>query len=94
MHDARGLDHALLLETEIADVLEQPLTVAEHERHDVQLQLVDQPRRQVLLHGVRAAGDQDVAITGRLIGSVERRCDPSVTKKNVVPPSIGCGSRA
>jgi drug/metabolite transporter (DMT)-like permease len=49
-HDAVALvDHELVagdlerLEVELADAVEQPLTLAEHERHDVHPQLVDQP---------------------------------------------------
>ena len=37
MHDARSLDHTFLFETEVADLLEKALPVAEQERDDVPL---------------------------------------------------------
>jgi hypothetical protein len=42
----------------------------------VEVQLVEQARREVLLHGARAAGDRDVLVAGGGAGLVERRLDP------------------
>jgi hypothetical protein len=47
--DAGRLDRTHLLDLEVADVLEQPVTVPEQDRDDVQPELIDQPGGQVLL---------------------------------------------
>ena len=66
---------------------------AERGRHDVQPQDVEESRGQVLVHGVGAAGDRDVAAVGALRACARADAIPSVTKWKVVPPSIGTGSR-
>jgi two-component system cell cycle response regulator len=53
----RGGDDLDGFEDGIADVLEQPLARAQDDRNDVQVELVEQPRREVLPHRACAAGD-------------------------------------
>ena len=53
-----GLDGAHLLESEFADVLEQPLAVTEQDRDDVELELIDQPGGEVLLGDAGASSQQ------------------------------------
>ena len=64
---------------------------AERERHHVQPQLVDEARGEELVRRVGAAGDRDVAIAGRFRACAKADSTPSVTKVNVVPPSISSG---
>ena len=40
----------------VADAIEQPLTAAEERRHHVDLHLVHEPGREILLCGTRSAG--------------------------------------
>ena len=47
-----------------AELVEQPNAVAEEERGDVDLELVDQPGREVLLNDVCAARDGNVLVAG------------------------------
>jgi hypothetical protein len=75
-----------------ADALEEACLATEKERDDVQLELVDQPRRQVLIDHVGAAAADDVLPGRRLARLVEGRVDPAVTKVNVVSASVS-GSR-
>ena len=61
MRDSRSLDDPCLLQFEaVSDVVEQPLAAAEEERNDVDLELVQEPRSEVLLDYVRASGDQQL----------------------------------
>src|ERR671914_456345 len=64
--DPRRVDGADLLELEVADILQQPLAVAEQDRDDVELELIDEPRGEVLLHDVGPSPDQHVVSAGRL----------------------------
>jgi hypothetical protein len=57
-------------------VLERSLAGSEHDRDDVQGELVEQPGREVLAHGARAAGDRDVQVAGRGLSPLERGLDP------------------
>lgn len=75
VRDGRRVDHLHRLELRVADPLEQPLARREDHRDDVQVQLVEQVRREVLLHGARAAGDRDVLAAGGRTRSLERRVD-------------------
>ncbi len=95
MCDAGRLDGPDLLESHIRlpEVVEEPRTATEQHRNDVQLELVQQSRRQILLTDVAAAPQLDVLPAGGLLRLLERGLDPSVTKWNVVPPSISTGSR-
>ena len=64
---SRSFDGPDLLERQVrADAVEEPRAAAEHQRDDVQLELVDQPRRQVLVDGIGASADRDVLAGGRL----------------------------
>ena len=49
----------------IADVLKQPLSSSEDDRHDVQVKFVQQTCDQILLYRARAAGNRDVTVAGR-----------------------------
>ena len=42
----------------------QPLTGPEDDRDDVQVKLIEQPGREILLHGARAARDGNILIAG------------------------------
>jgi hypothetical protein len=57
------------------EVIEEPLTAAQQDRHDRQVQVVDQAGVEVLLDGGGTAADPDVGSSGRLRGSSERRLD-------------------
>src|SRR5439155_410770 len=59
-----------------ADVLEQPLAVAEHDRNDVKLEPVDRAGGQVLLDDARPTSEQDVLVAGDVPRLVERGPDP------------------
>ena len=75
-HRRRG-DHLDWFEGGIADVLEQPLPCPEDDRDDVEVELVEQPGREVLLHSACAAGDRDVLVAGRRPGLLQRGLDPA-----------------
>src|SRR5215216_4054370 len=64
------------LQLRVADVLEQPLAATEHDRDDVEVELLEQAGGEVLLDRVGAAGDQDVLLAGRRAGLLERGVDP------------------
>jgi hypothetical protein len=70
------------LEVDVRDVVEQPLARAEHHRREVQPQLVDVPRGQVLAQGLRAARDRDVAVAGRRAGLVQRSRRSAITSSS------------
>src|SRR4029453_11971497 len=55
---------------------EEPCPAAEDQRDDVQLELVDEPSRQVLVDDVGAAADEHVLPASRVPCPVERRLDP------------------
>src|ERR1044072_5517517 len=68
VRDTRGLDGTDLLELHlrVSEVVEEASTVAEQHGNDVELELVEQSRRQVLLNNVAAAPENDVfARSGR-----------------------------
>ena len=74
--DTGRLDRTHLLESEAAHVVEQPLAVTEHDRDDVELELVDQPCGQVLLDDVGASTEQHVQPASGLLRLLERGPDP------------------
>jgi hypothetical protein len=78
---------------ELADAVKQPGAVAEHHWSDVQPQLVDRSRRQVLVHRIGASGDRDIRLARSLPRLLQRRLDPVGDERNVVPPSIASGAR-
>ena len=89
--DRRGSARA---RSRAAEVVEQAGAPAEHEGHDGDLELVDQARRQVLLGDARAAADRTSWSPATSFACSSADSIPSVTKWNVVPPSISTGSRA
>ena len=64
MRGRRGVDHLQQLEPGTT-VAEEPDAAAQEQRRDVDPQLVDEARVQVLLYDVRAAGELDVSFAGR-----------------------------
>ena len=60
--EAGAADRLERLEGEVADAVEQPLAGAQHHRHEVQPQLVDEPGREVLARDRGAAGERDVRL--------------------------------
>ena len=60
----------------VPEVVEEPGTAAEQHRHDVELELVQQPRCQVLPTDVTAAPERHVLAVGRLPCPFERGLDP------------------
>ena len=94
MRDPGRLERAKLLELQVRpDTVEQTRTSAKEDRRDVQLQLVDQAGRQVLVDDVGAAADEDVLVAGGLARSLEGGSIPSVTKVKVVSERTS-GSRS
>jgi hypothetical protein len=75
VHDSGRLDcwDVVELEPGVAEVVEQSGAVAEQERDDCELQLVEQPRRQVLQGDAGAARDQDVVAAGCVSRPVRAR---------------------
>src|SRR5262245_93966 len=59
------VDHLDRLERGVADVLEQTLSRAQDDWHDMQVELVEEPSLEVLPDRVRTAGDHDVACSSR-----------------------------
>jgi hypothetical protein len=59
----------------VADAVEQPLAGAEHDRREMQAQLVEQPGVEAMAHRLGAAGDGDVPGTGRVAGLGEGRLE-------------------
>jgi hypothetical protein len=75
---AGGLDHPGALELDLPGaevVAEQANTVAEEHGDDVELQLVEEPRLEVLLRDVRAAAHRDVLVARSRPGLLERGFD-------------------
>ena len=83
------------------EIVQGSLAPAQQDRHDHEVQLVDQRRAEVLPDGGGTPADEDVLVTGRLGGGTEGGLDPSVDEVEgrsplefeVVPPSIWSGSR-
>jgi len=75
--DAWPLDGLHLLEshTGVPEVVEEARTAAEEHRDDVQLELVQQSRGQVLPGDMAAAPQHDVLAAGGLLGLLERGLD-------------------
>src|SRR5690606_40451444 len=80
------------LQVEAPDAVEQPDPLTEHDRRDLQRELVDEPGGEIGVGRGGPARDVDVEVTGGLTGAVEAAWMPSVTKWKVVPPSISIGS--
>src|SRR5829696_5640611 len=76
VRDPRRLDCAELLELQIRSYsVEEARASAQEDRRDVQLQLVDQTGRQVLVDDVGAAADEDVLLAGGLPRLLQGRLD-------------------
>ncbi len=88
MRDAGRLDRADLLKLDLGApaVVKEASAVPEQYRNDVELELVQEPRRQVLLNDLGAAPEPDVLTVRGLLRPSSARSIPSVTKWNVVPP--------
>ena len=56
----------------VAELIEQPHTLAEKCGDEVDLHLVEKSSVEALLHDVRATGHRDVFVAGRLAGLGER----------------------
>jgi hypothetical protein len=89
----RGGDDLDRLEHRVADVVQQPLPRTEHDRHDVQVQLVQEPGGQdwptvLAPPAIETSWSPAAARAAARADSI-----PSVTKWNVVPPCITKGSR-
>ena len=84
VRDAGRLDRSTCSSSSRADTFEEPRAVPEDQRDDVELELVDEARCQVLIDGAGAAADEDVL--SRRSCRAWSRADsiPSVTKVNVV----------
>ena len=70
-HSRRG-NHLDRLELRVPDVLEQSLARTEHDRDDVEVELVEQSGRQELANRARPARDRDVILAGGDAGLLER----------------------
>ena len=74
---SRGLDHAEQFELHVlADAVEEPRASTEEDRDDMELDLVHEPRGQVLVDDVGAPADEDVLVAGGFPRLRERRLDP------------------
>jgi hypothetical protein len=63
--DSGRFDRPNLLKLEVgAEAVEEPRAAAEYQRDDMQFEVVDEPRRQVLIDDTGAATDDDV-LSGR-----------------------------
>src|SRR5918998_316575 len=97
VRDAWRLDRPHLLQLEVgAEPVEEPRTAAQHQRDHVQLKLVDQARRQVLVDDTGAPADHDVLPGRGPPGLVEGRLDPlgyegerRVRERQRLPPVMG-----
>jgi hypothetical protein len=65
--------------------------LAEHDRGQGEMQLVEQPGAKILTHRLDATADLHVATIGGLLRLIQRRLDTVGLK--VVPPPISIGSR-
>jgi hypothetical protein len=96
MGDGGGRDHPCRFELHRVgpEPVEEADAVAQKRGDQVDLQLVEQSRLQVLLNDARAAGERDVLVAGGCPSLLERGFIPSVTKVNEVPPCLFTVSRA
>jgi len=76
-HPGRG-DRSHELETAqvVTHPIEQPLAAAQERRHDVELHLVDEAGRQILLRGSRSAGEGHILAAGGAPRQLQRGLDP------------------
>jgi hypothetical protein len=78
--DIRRIDHPGSFEFDLLslEVIEQPDTVTEQQRRDVNLELVQKSSPDELLNGIRAAADADILGTCGHSGFVESTLDTVV----------------
>src|SRR5262245_44370334 len=70
-----GVLRALVAEAHRIDAGEEMLTAAEEHRGDHEVDLVDQPRAEVLANGGRSAAESDVFALGRVLCTLQRGMD-------------------
>ncbi len=76
MRDAGRLEDADRLQRHVRpDALEETRAAAQQDRHEVQLQLVEQPGGEIFVDHVRAPADKDVLVTGGRPSLLERGRD-------------------
>ena len=92
MGRARGVDDLERFEAGVLHPFEQRLAATEQDGGDIERQLVDRLGGERLADGGGAAGDVDPKPVGRCCRASNAASNPSVTKWNVVPPSISIGS--
>jgi len=88
MRHGFGFDHPGAFQVAGLAVGKQPHPAAQQHRHQVDADLVQQPRPQVLLRD-RGGADGDGALAGDGLGQLERALDPSAT--TVPPATARCG---
>jgi hypothetical protein len=95
VRDAGRLDRPDLLKLDLGapEVVEEASAVPEQHRNDVELQLVQEPRRQVLLNDLGAAPEPDVLTVRGLLRPLQRPLDPVGDEVERRAPSISTGSR-
>src|SRR5882757_4557755 len=86
MRDAGRLDRPDLLELDLSvpEVVEEASAVHEQHRNDVELELVHEPRRQVLLNDLGTAPEPDILTVRGLVRPLQRPLDP-VGDRDVTP---------
>jgi hypothetical protein len=96
MRNGRSLDDPDDLQRGLrrAGIVEQAGAGTQEHGCEVDLQLVDQPGLEVLLHDAGATAHEDVLVFGGRPSLFERGSIPSVTNVKVVPPSMVTVSRA
>ena len=79
MRHSRRVDHSsrFQLDVLVPKPLEQSSSVAEQDRDEVDLHLIEQPGAKDLLGDVRATGHRYVLVSGGCAGPPERRFDPA-----------------
>ena len=95
MRDAWRLDRPDLLKLDLGapEVVEEASAAPEEHRSDVELELVQEPRRQVLLNNLGAAPEPDVLTVRGLLRPLQRPVDPVGDEVERRAPSISTGSR-
>ena len=80
MHGGRCADEldALVAAGRVAEIVEEPLPVAQEDRRDRHVQLIEEARPEELPDRARPAGDQDVFAARGLPRLLERRLDAAV----------------
>ena len=71
----RHRSHELKSVQAFADTVEQPLALPEQDRHEVDVHLVHETGREILLGGFRSAGKRHILAAGGLPRRLERRTD-------------------